>query len=163
MTPGDVARLLAKCQAFDNRTIGEANALAWHEAIGDLPSDIAMRAVTRWYRDHHGEWLDPAGLRATARTLWAEDRQARIDAAHDRRLAAIDAAPARDRAGADVAALLRPKPHDVTLRRRDHAGTEWAWACTCGLNPPDQHHPNKAEARTAGHAHFTEAPASAAA
>jgi hypothetical protein len=156
-----MALVLAKCQAFDNRTVGETNVRAWHEAAGDLPQAMAMRAVTRWYRDHAGEWLDPAGLRVTARTLWAEDRQARLDADHDRRLAAVDAAPRRDRAG-DLAGLLRPKEHNLTLRRVDMPGTAWAWACTCGQNPTDQNHPSKDDARTAGNAHMPAPVASAA-
>lgn len=147
-----MALVLAKCQAFDNRTVGETNVRAWHEAVGDLPSAMAFRAVTRWYRDRSGEWLDPGGLRATARTLWAEDQQARRDAAHDRRLDAIDAAPKRDRAG-DVADLLAPKTHNLTLRRRDMQGGSWAWACTCGINPPDQDHPDKDTARSIGNGH----------
>ena len=152
MNADEVALLLAKVQAFDRRTVGRADVLAWAEALDDMPAAMAMRAVTRWYRDRSGEWLDPGGLRQTARTLWAEDRQARLDALHDRQLAAIDAVERKDRK-ADVAALLAQQGHNLTLRRRDRLGRVWAWACTCGLNPPDQDHPDKSAARTAGLAH----------
>lgn len=152
MTPDEVARLLAKCSAFDQRTVGRADVLAWHEAIGDLDPEVAMRAVSRWYRDND-ERINPARLRRAYVGVQSGDRRAHLDDAHDARLQAIDAAPRQDRT-ADVAALIRPKPHNLTLRRRDLAGTEWAWSCSCGHNPIDQHHPSKNAARDAGRTHI---------
>lgn len=49
MTPGDIARVLAKAAAFDQRTVGAADVAAWHEAVGDLEVGDALAAVTRHY------------------------------------------------------------------------------------------------------------------
>lgn len=49
MTPGDMARVLTKCAAFDQRTIGEADVMAWYDAVGQLDYDDAMTAVSRHY------------------------------------------------------------------------------------------------------------------
>lgn len=47
----ETTAVLAKAAAFDQRTIGEADVLAWHEAIGDLYVDHALAAVTRHFRE----------------------------------------------------------------------------------------------------------------
>lgn len=49
MTPGDAARVLTKAAAFDQRTIGESDVLAWHEALVDLDGADALAAVSRHY------------------------------------------------------------------------------------------------------------------
>jgi hypothetical protein len=51
MTPGDVGRVLAKAAAFDQRTVGEADVLAWIEVIGDLEAADALEAVSRHYAE----------------------------------------------------------------------------------------------------------------
>jgi hypothetical protein len=156
MTPAEVARLLAKAAAFDQRTVGDADVMAWHEAVADLDPALAMRAVTRWYQRNE-QRITVAALRTVCNGLRGEDRQARRDAAHDERLRAIDAGDLKDRS-ADILELARslaaPRGHNLTLRRRDMAGGTWAWSCSCGLNPPGQSHPGKDAARTAGRAHI---------
>lgn len=62
MDEGQVARVLAKMAAFDRRTLGPSDVLAWHEVIGDLGFDDAMRAVNKHYSESD-EWLQPATLR----------------------------------------------------------------------------------------------------
>lgn len=62
MTPGEMARVLAKCAAYDQRTIGDADVAAWHEAVGDLGYDDALAAVTRHYRTSRDR-MWPADLR----------------------------------------------------------------------------------------------------
>lgn len=62
MNARDVSQVLAKAAAFDNRTIGEAEILVWLEAIGDLPLEDALTAVTRHYREST-EWLKPVHVR----------------------------------------------------------------------------------------------------
>lgn len=155
MTPAETARLLSKAAAFDQRTIGDADVLAWSEALADLDYDMAMRAVTAWYRDHETR-LTPATLRSTVKTEKLIERQRRLDTAHDERLRTIDGADLKSRSE-DIHALARslasPRGHNLTLRRRDDAGKAWAWSCTCGLNPPGQNHPDKTTARTAGREH----------
>jgi hypothetical protein len=65
MTPGDVARLLAKCQAYDRRTVGHADIAAWHEALEDLELGPALAAVAEHYRDET-TWVMPAHVRRIA-------------------------------------------------------------------------------------------------
>ncbi len=71
MTLDDVIDVLSKCAAFDRRTIGEADALAWSEAIGDLNRTDALAAVTAWYRSHR-EFVMPSDIRSGAETIRAE-------------------------------------------------------------------------------------------
>ena len=62
MQPADAAILLAKCAAFDNRTVGRADAEAWAEALDDVRLPDALAAVTVWYRDNR-ERIMPADVR----------------------------------------------------------------------------------------------------
>lgn len=62
MTPSEVGQVLAKAAAFDRRTVGEVDILAWLEAIGDLPLEDALAAVTRHYRESD-TWLKPSHIR----------------------------------------------------------------------------------------------------
>lgn len=74
MTPQDTARVLAKAAAFDQRTVGDTDVLAWHDAIGDLDAADALAAVTGFYREVTERRLMPGDVR----TLVAEierDRQ----------------------------------------------------------------------------------------
>jgi hypothetical protein len=66
MTRGDVARLLAYIAAFDKRTLGDADVLAWHDALDDLDYEPAKAAVRDWYREHDG-WIMPAHIRRAIR------------------------------------------------------------------------------------------------
>jgi hypothetical protein len=49
MTLDEVALVLGKCAGIDQRTIGRADVLAWHELIGHLQLADALEAVKRWY------------------------------------------------------------------------------------------------------------------
>lgn len=49
MTPEQTGDVLAKAAAFDQRTVGVSDVLAWHEAIGELDFADALAAVTRFY------------------------------------------------------------------------------------------------------------------
>lgn len=51
MTPSETAKVLAKASAFDQRTIGHADAMAWAEALDDVALADALEAVTRHYRE----------------------------------------------------------------------------------------------------------------
>lgn len=63
MTPAEVARVLAKASAFDQRTVGQADVLAWHEVLGDLAFADAMAAVSKHYADRT-ERIMPAHIRS---------------------------------------------------------------------------------------------------
>jgi hypothetical protein len=63
MTPADAARLLALAAAFDRRTIGEYDAMAWADALDGLAMDECAEAIRDHYR-HSTMWLMPAHIRA---------------------------------------------------------------------------------------------------
>lgn len=62
MTRGDVARLLAYIAAFDRRTLGDADVLAWYDVLGDLDFELARAAVRVWYTERDG-WIMPSHIR----------------------------------------------------------------------------------------------------
>lgn len=59
ITKGDAARILAKCAAYDQRTIGDADVAAWHEALNLAEPAItaadALLAVAQWHADNTDE------------------------------------------------------------------------------------------------------------
>jgi hypothetical protein len=61
VTKSEMALLLGKAAAFDQRTVGESDIEAWHECIGDLDFKEAMSAVTNHYR-YSTDRLMPAHL-----------------------------------------------------------------------------------------------------
>jgi hypothetical protein len=70
----ETAKVLAKAAAFDQRTVGEADVLAWHETIADLDAEDALAAVTRWYRDR-ADRLMPSHLREAVALVRADRRR----------------------------------------------------------------------------------------
>lgn len=109
MTPGDVARVLAAAAARDNRTIGDADVLAWHQDIGDLDYPLALLAVSRHYRQTR-ERIMPCDVRQHVAELADEQRRERLrEQAAQRALEAPPPpprGPVRDRSAA-VTALVR--------------------------------------------------------
>jgi hypothetical protein len=79
MTPEDVIDVLAKAAAFDQRTVGQADILAWHEILQKLDRDDALAAVSRHYAESR-ERLMPADVLRHARSC-REDRRGREKAA----------------------------------------------------------------------------------
>lgn len=90
MTPGDTARVLAKAAAYDLRTVGEADVLAWHEVLSTVDFTDALTAVARHYADHT-ERLMPAHIRR----IVVEIRRDRQRGQSTAELRAIEADPAR--------------------------------------------------------------------
>lgn len=68
MKPEDTALVLAKCAAYDQRTIGQSDVAAWHEIIGHLQRADALEAVRRWYASHR-ERIYPSDVIETVRLL----------------------------------------------------------------------------------------------
>ncbi|MGI5485180.1 zinc finger domain-containing protein [Microtetraspora malaysiensis] len=64
----DTADILATCAAYDARTVGEADILAWHQIIGDLPYEQARDAVVEHYRAEHRRIM-PADVRARVKAI----------------------------------------------------------------------------------------------
>lgn len=105
MNLAEAAAVLAKAAAFDRRTVGEADILAWHDALGDLAAGDCLTAVTEHYREST-DWLMPAHVRRIADDLdRARRRQAREQREADELQDAIAASPLHDRRD-DVTALI---------------------------------------------------------
>ena len=84
MKLAEVAVVLAKAAAYDRRTVGEADARAWHEVLGDVELVDALVAVARHYRDST-DWLMPAHLRRLA--AQCRDARLRVEGAKSEALA----------------------------------------------------------------------------
>lgn len=63
------AAVLAKAAAVDNRDVGEANVMAWHEVIGDIDYRDALDAVTRHRTENPGVYLEPGHIRRLAKLI----------------------------------------------------------------------------------------------
>lgn len=51
MNPQETGQVLALCAAYDSRTVGTSDILAWHDVIGDVAYADAAQAVKDHYRD----------------------------------------------------------------------------------------------------------------
>lgn len=67
--------LLTTAAAYDRRTVGKTDAVAWHAAVGDLPFGDAQAAVIGHYTDCN-DWLMPGHVRQRVKAMRA-DRLAR--------------------------------------------------------------------------------------
>lgn len=76
MNAEETGRLLAKCASYDRRKIGEAEVIAWLQAIGDLNYRDCETAVVGHYTDST-DWIMPAHVRQRVRKI----RDERIDRA----------------------------------------------------------------------------------
>lgn len=75
MTLDEAVDLLTAAAMFDRRTVGKADAMAWHAVVGDLPFDDALAAVRAHYTEGT-DWLMPAHVRTRVRAM-RRDRLAR--------------------------------------------------------------------------------------
>lgn len=80
MTPADAAQVLTKAAAFDQRTIGRADALVWAEALDDVAVGDALEAVTRHYRESEAR-LMPAHVRRHVDQLRRDRTRAALESA----------------------------------------------------------------------------------
>ena len=62
MNAEETGHVLAKCASYDRRKIGDADVLAWYQAIGDLACDDCIAAVIAHYSDTT-DWIMPAHIR----------------------------------------------------------------------------------------------------
>lgn len=74
MTRAEVALLLGLAAGRDQRTVGEADVLAWHEDIGDLDFNDAREAVSMHYRESTDRVM-PAHIRRLVRQIRDERRR----------------------------------------------------------------------------------------
>lgn len=68
MTAEEIAAILATAAAYDARTVGEADIIAWHAALSDLPYTQARDAVIEHYRTETRRIM-PADIRARVRAM----------------------------------------------------------------------------------------------
>lgn len=71
MTPSQTAELLAFAAAFDRRTLGKADVLAWHTVLTDIDYEAAKQAVTAHYATET-RWIMPADIRQAVRKQRAD-------------------------------------------------------------------------------------------
>lgn len=78
MNRSEAAMLLGHCAAFDNRTVGKADATAWAAALHDMPyDDDTTAAVARFYGTPPKDpserlWIQPHNVRTLRRTIRSE-------------------------------------------------------------------------------------------
>ena len=75
MNPNDVAAILAKCAAYDNRTPAQATVAAWTEALEDMPVADALKFVADHYAQSR-EWIMPADLNIAWKRIRTERQRA---------------------------------------------------------------------------------------
>jgi hypothetical protein len=71
----EMGKLLGFAASYDNRTVGEAEVIAWLQAIGDLPFDDARAAIAAHYGSESTERLMPGHIRRGVKAM----RRDRID------------------------------------------------------------------------------------
>ncbi|WP_213452870.1 hypothetical protein [Rhizomonospora bruguierae] len=117
MNVAEAAAVLAKAAAFDRRTVGDADILAWHEILADVAVDDALAAVAAHYRDTR-DWLMPSDVIRLARKVRAERRERSEALALPSRFEADPARAVRISAGlARCRDVLRPLAKASGLRR----------------------------------------------
>lgn len=110
MNVAEAGLLLAKVAGYDNRTVGDANILAWAEALSDVDLGDALAAVAAHFREST-DWLMPVHVRRGAELVDRNRRRAErerlegeaVERAIER---AITQGPLQDRS-ADVRAFVR--------------------------------------------------------
>lgn len=138
MTPAQTAELLGFCAAFDRRTVGKADVLAWQTVLADVNFDAARQAVSEHYATAT-RWIMPADIRQTVRAhrstaadsihgpgLPAEipdadpdDVPAYLAAVRAQRVRAADGADLKPRPVAELlAGIGRQVPREVAAVRR---------------------------------------------
>lgn len=112
MNLSGAARVLAAAAAFDKRTVGDADAIAWADALHHLDPADCIRAVA----DHYGrssEYLMPSHIRVRVREIIRERQD---------RDATSRGLPTGPPASAATRAEVRDAVHQA-VRRRQHVDT----------------------------------------
>jgi hypothetical protein len=100
----EAAAVLAKTTGYDNRTVGQTNVLAWHEALSDLDIGDALEAVAIHHRES-ADYLMPVHVRRIVDRIDRDRRRAIREAADAEQALALAASPIRDRS-AEVRQLI---------------------------------------------------------
>ena len=75
MNVEETGRVLGKCASYDRRKEGDAQTIAWFQAIGDLSYEDCIAAVIAHYTET-AEWIMPAHVRTRVKAM-RRDRLAR--------------------------------------------------------------------------------------
>jgi hypothetical protein len=71
MNRADTAELLALCAAFDRRTVGKADVVAWQKLLAHYAYEDAEAAVNEHYSSEH-RWIMPADVIRIVRRIRAQ-------------------------------------------------------------------------------------------
>jgi hypothetical protein len=119
MTLDETIDLLTTCAAYDRRTIGKADAVAWHAVVRDLPFTDAQEAVFAHYSESR-EWIMPADVRTRVKRKQRDEadrgriRQLLDPAAYRAEVEQADAAFMRKLAQRTGNAALKAPPEPYT-------------------------------------------------
>jgi hypothetical protein len=113
VTRAEAAQLLALAQAYDRRTVGRADVMAWADALQDLHPNECADAIREYFRDSDG-WLMPSHVRAIVKAKRADKADRRATDQHHAAIAAVPyeqsaARKAYLEASASVASAIRVK------------------------------------------------------
>ncbi len=81
MNATEMGELLGFAASFDKRTVGDADIIAWLEAIGDLPFGDARAAVAAHYRNEPDKHLMPGHILKGVRAMRAARLECEIASA----------------------------------------------------------------------------------
>jgi hypothetical protein len=137
VTLDETIDLLAVAAAFDRRTVGEADAMAWQAAIGGLDFGDSRAAIVAHYQDTR-DWIMPADIRKRVKAARRDRLERAIATAPD---AELTDEPGRYKAA--LAAEIRkiaagrslPKAIGGPVREDDPPPT-WAEARAAMGEPP---------------------------
>lgn len=83
MNRNETVDLLSAVAAYDNRTVGDTDVHAWHQAIGDMDFTAAVEAVPVWFGTRTTDvWTKPHHIRSTAHDI----RRTRVEREHSQRI-----------------------------------------------------------------------------
>lgn len=71
MNLSETALMLAQIQAYDQRTVGESDVIAWHSLLVDAPFEDCREAIRRHYAENT-ERIMPAHVRRLVRDIHGE-------------------------------------------------------------------------------------------
>jgi len=119
MTLDETIDLLATCAAYDRRTVGKSDAVAWHAVMRDLPFEYAQEAVFAHYSESR-EFIMPADVRTRVKRKQRDEaergriRQVLDPEAYRREVQAADEAFMRKLAQRTGNAQIKAAPEPYT-------------------------------------------------
>lgn len=75
MNKSDIVDVLTAVRAGDNRSVGQGDVEMWHLVIGELPKDLAIKAVVDHRKNAPGVWLEPGHIYALVHNYMRETAQ----------------------------------------------------------------------------------------